>query len=138
MDRRAYLRGIAGVSVLAASGCLGVGADESTEYDIGMSTQAFRPEQYEVGVGDTVVWRNTSSHAHSVTAYESGLPESASFFASGGFEDEQSARDAWASQTDGALHQGDSYSHTFEVAGEYQYFCIPHERSQMVGTIVVG
>jgi len=138
MDRRAYLRGIAGVSALAASGCLGVGADESTEYDIGMSTRAFQPERYEVDAGDTVVWRNTSSHAHSVTAYETGLPEGAAFFASGGFDDEQSARDAWANQTDGALYQGDSYSHTFEVAGEYPYFCIPHERGQMVGTIVIG
>lgn len=135
MDRRAYLRCVAGVSVIGSSGCLSVGGD--TDYDIGMTTRAFDPQQFEIEAGDTVHWKNTSSHAHSVTAYEDGLPDGGAFFASGGFEDEQSAREGWASGTAGSLHQGDKYTHTFDVAGEYTYFCIPHERGGMIGTIVV-
>lgn len=137
MDRRAYLRGVAGASAIGLSGCLGVSGD-SGEYDIGMSIHAFEPQQFSIGVGDTVVWRNTSSHAHTVTAYEDPLPADAAFFASGEFDDEGSAREAWHNSGDGSLYQDDTFSYTFEVAGEYPYFCLPHERNGMVGTIVVG
>jgi len=135
MDRRAYLRGVVGASVIGLSGCLS--ASGNSEYDIGMSMHAFDPAAVTVGVGDTVVWRNTSAHAHTVTAYGSQLPEDAAFFSSGEFEDTQTARDAWNNGTNGSLYQGDQFSHTFEVAGEYPYFCIPHERNGMTGTVVV-
>jgi plastocyanin len=135
MDRRAYLRGVAGVSVIGLSGCLS--ASGGSEYDIGMSIHAFEPQRFTVDVGDTVVWRNTSAHAHTITAFEETLPAEAIFFSSGDFENEQSAREAWSDGTAGSLYQGDTFSHTFEVAGEYPYFCIPHERNGMVGTIIV-
>ncbi|QLG64062.1 plastocyanin/azurin family copper-binding protein [Halorarum salinum] len=32
---------------------------------------------------------------------------------------------------------GETYEHTFEVEGEYGYFCIPHEGAGMVGTVTV-
>ena len=140
MDRRAYLRTVGGLSTVGLAGCSGLvtgPSDQSRDYDVGMSTAAFRPEAVEVAVGEAVVWRNTSSHAHTVTAYENEIPEEAAFFASGGFDDEQAARDGWMGQTKGALYQGDEYSHTFEVPGEYRYFCIPHEQSGMVGTVTV-
>jgi len=135
MDRRAYLRGVVGASAVGLSGCLSVSGN--AEYDIGMTMHAFDPAAITVSVGDTVVWRNTSAHAHTVTAYGPQLPEDASFFASGDFADTQSARAAWNDGTDGSLYQGDTFEHTFEVAGEYPYFCIPHERNGMTGTVVV-
>lgn len=141
MDRRAYLRAVGGLSTVGLAGCAGLAADQSggsREYDVGMSTVAFRPEVVEVAVGETVVWKNTSSHAHTVTAYESLIPEDAAFFASGGFETEQAARDGWIGKTEGAMYQGDEFEHTFDVPGEYPYFCVPHEKSGMVGTVVVG
>ena len=141
MKRRAFLRVAGGLSTVGLAGCPSFVADSSsgsTEYDVGMSTVAFRPEVVEVAVGETVVWTNTSSHAHTVTAYESEIPEAADYFASGGFDSEQTARDGWIGETRGALYQGDSYEHAFEVPGEYRYFCVPHEQSGMVGTVVVG
>ncbi|MFC7076561.1 cupredoxin domain-containing protein [Haloarcula halophila] len=93
----------------------------------------FVPETVEIGVGDTVVWETVGSVAHSVTAYESDLPEGAAFFASGEFDTESAAR---GSYPDGSVGPGETYAHTFETPGEYPYFCIPHE-SGMVGTVVV-
>jgi len=140
MRRRTYL-GIAVGSVAGAAGCLGNlgtgGAGSGPDPDVGMTTNAFEPETYEVTVGETVVWENTSSRAHTVTAYDSGLPEGAAFFASGGYDDEDAAREAWDEELGGGMDPGVTFEHTFEVAGSYPYFCIPHERDGMVGTIEV-
>jgi plastocyanin len=100
---------------------------------------AFVPETLTVSVGDTVTWENVGSIGHSVTAYEDELPEGAEYFASGGFDSEQAAKDAYApGDTDaGDIPGGESWEYTFETAGTYEYFCIPHEQAGMVGTIEV-
>jgi plastocyanin len=41
---------------------------------------------------------------------------------------------AWDS---GLLRAGQAWTHTFDVAGDYTYFCIPHESMGMIGTITV-
>ena len=56
---------------------------------------------------------------------------------SGDFASESAARDAWVDGFGGRIGQDETYGHTFEVAGDYPYFCIPHERAEMVGTVVV-
>ena len=138
MDRRSFLATLAAGASAGLAGCgLGAGGSPGDEYDVGMGASVFTPQEVTVAVGETVRWRNTNSRAHTVTAYESTLPEGAAFFASGGFETEQAARDGFYGRLDGALSSGDGFEHTFEVAGEYPYFCIPHERAGMVGTVVV-
>jgi plastocyanin len=134
MDRRAFLRAAVPTAAVGLAGCIG---GSTPDYDVGMGAKVFRPTTLEVEVGTTVTWLNTSKQGHSVTAYESGLPEGAEFFASGGYESEQAARDAWGNSTGGTLFEGQEYEHTFEVPGEYPYFCIPHERGGMVGSVVV-
>ena len=104
---------------------------------MGMSTRRFRPGSFAVTPGTTVVFLNTSKQGHSVTAYEDGIPDEADFFASGGYDSEEAARQAWRDETGGRLLEGDAFEHTFEVPGSYQYFCIPHEAAGMVGTIEV-
>ncbi len=42
--------------------------------DVGMTRNEFVPEEYEVRVGETVVWKNTSGADHTVTALENTLP----------------------------------------------------------------
>ncbi|MFB6308231.1 MAG: plastocyanin/azurin family copper-binding protein [Haloarculaceae archaeon] len=135
MDRREFLCGVAGGGVLGLAGCLG--SASSTEYDIGMSTRKFKPATFAVTPGTTVVWRNTSSQGHTVTAYEDGLPDGADYWASGGFDSEEAAREAWGKDTAGSVFSGETFEHTFEVPGEHAYFCIPHESRGMVGTVVV-
>jgi len=101
-----------------------------------MSTSAFKPQEFTVSAGETVVWNNTSSHSHTVTAYESAIPDEAAFFASGDFETTKAAREGWLDGK-GAIEPGDTYEHTFEVAGTHNYFCVPHEKSGMIGKVVV-
>ena len=143
-SRRALLAG-AGASVLAGlSGCtaLSAGGDGNGDgggqsYDVGMTAQAFRPYEVTVSAGDEVVWKNTSVRNHSVTAYAQSIPDAAAYFASGGFESEKAARRAWRDGLGGVLRNGDTYAHTFESPGRYDYFCIPHEQAGMVGTVIV-
>ncbi|KTG13083.1 cupredoxin domain-containing protein [Haloferax profundi] len=134
--RRAFLAA-AGTAVTASlAGCATSLASDG-EFDVGMTAVAFDPPVVTVDVGDEVVWRNTSSRGHTVTAYESVLPEGAEFFASGEFEDEQTARKAYSNSLGGLIDSGETYSYTFDVPGEYEYLCIPHEQAGMVGTVVV-
>ena len=138
MDRRTFLAGTVGLTTVGLAGCMRSGsADTEGDYDIGMGAAIFRPDSLEVAAGTTVVWRNTGNRRHTVTAYEDGIPDDAEFFASGGFDSEQAARDGWMSGLEGRIESGTEFEHTFEVPGTYNYFCIPHEPSGMAGKIVV-
>ena len=137
MDRRAFLVTAGAAVVVPVAGCTSGGLSEE-EFDVGMSQNAYLPDTVEVSVGETLVWGNNGSRKHTVTAYESGLPEGAAFFASGGYDSTKAAREEWKSGGGGNIAPGETYEHTFETAGEHRYFCIPHERDGMVGTVVVG
>lgn len=139
MDRRAFLATAAGITSATLAGCFARGSLSAEEYDVGMSSNAFTPDNYTVSVGESVVWGNTNSRAHSVTAYENAIPEEADYFASGGFDSEAAARESWTKhegRDGGKILTGQTYSHTFEMPGTYSYFCIPHEQV-MTGVIVV-
>ncbi len=144
MHRRVYLAAVGTAVSAGLAGCSSAistgGTDPCSGEDchIGMNRTEFLPDVYEISVGDTVVWKNTSEADHTVTAYDNGIPAAADFFASGGFEDQQSARHAWQGQRGGRLGPRETFEHTFEVPGTYEYFCIPHERAEMDGKIVVS
>ncbi|MFB6304157.1 MAG: plastocyanin/azurin family copper-binding protein [Haloferacaceae archaeon] len=136
MRRRRFLAALGAAATVPASGCAAVGS-RGAEPDVGMTAVAFDPVRITVAAGDEVVWENTSSRGHTVTAYGSTLPDGADFFASGGYGSESAAREAWRSEIGGRLTTGDRFRHTFEVPGTYEYFCIPHEQAGMVGTVEV-
>ncbi len=98
------------------------------------SGQSFEPQVLTVSVNESVTFVSESSDAHTVTAYEDELPDGASYFASGGFESEDEARDDIAG---GLLSSGESFEVKFDTEGTYHYFCVPHESSGMTGRIVV-
>ena len=142
MDRRRYLVTLASAATVGLAGCTALAdvSDEflgGDEYDIGMSRNEFLPDEYEISVGDTVTWKNTSGADHTVTALEGSLPDDAAYFATGGYEDETTARDAWHAERGGRLGTRETYSHTFEVTGTYDYICEPHIYADMAGTIIV-
>lgn len=138
MDRRTFLGATASAGVSAGlAGCIG-GSAGSGDYDVGMTIREFRPRTVEVAPGTTVVWRNTSKHTHTVTAYREAIPDGTEFFASGGYETQADAEDAWAENAGGGIQPGATFEHEFTEPGNYAYFCIPHEPSNMVGTVVVG
>jgi plastocyanin len=138
MRRRAVLAGLSATVTGTLAGCGGVvgsGCGDGS-YDVGMSHSAFEPATVTVEVGDTVRWRNTSQRSHTVTAYGTKLPDDAAFFASGGYDSTEAAREGWRNNG-GAIFSCEDYEHTFETAGEFPYFCIPHEREGMVGSVTV-
>lgn len=136
MDRRAFLSAAGAAATVSVSGCLGGLSDG--DFDIGMSANAYLPDEHEVSVGDTVVWGNNGSRGHTVTAYERTIPDEADYFASGGYDDLDTARDEWHATGGGNISPGETYEHTFEVLGRHNYLCIPHESGGMVGVVVVS
>lgn len=141
--RRDFLRtvGVAGAVAVAGPATAPVAAQEGgegerTEHVVDMTDGLiFDPDELTIAPGDTVRWVNVGGVGHSVTAYEDGIPEDAEFFASGDFETESAARGGYPQRGD--IPGGEAYSYTFEVEGDYEYFCIPHETVGMVGEISV-
>lgn len=175
MNRRSFLATGATALGTALAGCAG-GTERG--YDIGMVSNGFlvgtdagvpgdAPDwvprnvpTLKVQVGDPVVWENTGSRIHTVTAAtsaharakvmmgsadsvddvrEMALPDGARFFASGGFDDELSAVESFLEDLSGggAIPPGERYAHTFETPGWYHYYCIPHEPAGMIGNVHV-
>jgi len=137
MHRRTFLATVGSGATLAIAGCLDGGAQATGDHDIGMTIDSFRPEELTVTAGTTVTWRNTSSHGHTVTAFQDAYPSEAAFFASGGYETEKSAREAWETDNGGVLKGGETFEHTFETPGRYDYFCVPHVDADMIGAVEV-
>ena len=119
------------VALLAA--CEGSGANDAPPDVEMVNGQHFEPDSITVNVGDTVIWKNSSSETHTVTAYGNKMFDN-NYFASGPFPSEEDAR---AHLSEGLIDPGERYQYTFEKAGTYEYFCIPHEASGMKGTIIV-
>lgn len=138
MDRRNFIVAAGSGLVAGLAGCLDASGEPTGEHDVGMTIDSFRPSELTVTPGTTVEFRNTSSHTHTVTAFQDSYPEGTEYFASGGFDSESAAVDAWESGGGGGLSQGDSFEHTFELTGTYSYYCIPHLSADMVGEIIVS
>jgi plastocyanin len=138
--RRALLLGVgaAMTTVLAAcgtssgGGSAGAGAPSAAASAgaVGGTTirmvdgNAFDPPHLTVRVGDEVTWENASSSIHTATCdpdnplgVEHSLPDGAETFNSGN------------------VNPGDSFAHTFDVAGDYAYSCMLHR--PMVGHVTV-
>lgn len=81
----------------------------------------FSPETVTVGTGETVRWIWDSSN-HNVKPAD--IPSDSDWTGSEG--------DRGTRHPEGHVH-----THTFEVAGRYDYVCVPHESLGMTGTVVV-
>jgi len=90
--------------------------NEASNPSCAESGSCFSPSEVTIGIGDSVTWHNDSTAAHTVT---SGNPEDGP---DGLFDS-------------GLFLGGDTFSHTFTEAGEYQYFCQIHP--WMTGTVIV-
>ena len=137
MDRRAFLRSAGTVVAAAALAGCGESSGDTGDYDVGMTARKFEPSTIEVPPGTTVVWQNTSSHAHTVTAYEDSIPDEADYWATGGFDSQSAAESGWLAGNEGAVYQDETFERTFETLGTHSYFCVPHEAGGMVGAVVV-
>lgn len=134
--RRAYLTAVSTLGAVGLAGCVSILGSErdiaryaGEEYDIGMTRNAFVPDEYEISIGETVVWKNTSGAMHTITAYERALPEGGEFFASGGYATQKEAEEAWDQSLGGGIDRSETFEHTFKAPGSYSYYCIAHEVS---------
>lgn len=139
ISRRSVLLTATGTAAL--TGAAGTGtAQEGESHTVDMTDDLiFDPDSITIAPGDSIVWENVGAVGHSVTAYEDNIPEGAEFFASGGFEAEEPARNAYTTgePENGDIPGGETYEHTFETEGTFEYFCIPHESVGMLGSIEV-
>jgi plastocyanin len=79
--------------------------------EVSMEGIAFEPGEVTVAAGDTVTWTNNDSVSHDVTA------------------------DAFSSGDPGGMGGGDTFEHTFDETGTFDYVCTVHPG--MEGTVTV-
>lgn len=87
----------------------------------------FDPATVTIAKGSTITWKNGSSVQHTATDDPSKAANTAD-------AQRPSGAQPWDS---GMVAPGQTFAHTFDVAGTYKYFCAIHEASGMVGTITV-
>ena len=87
----------------------------------------FSETKLTVHVGDTVVWTNTTTIKHTVTADATLAKNAADIILPAGADPFNS----------GLISPGQTFSHTFSVAGIYQYVCLPHELHGMMAQVEV-
>lgn len=142
LTRRTFLQGtgtVGGAALIAGCGKNRGGGGETQDGETTRKVEmtddlVFDPADVTVSEGTTVVWENVGTITHTVTAYNV-LPVGATYFASGGFDSESEAREGYPDT--GGLEPGDTFEHTFEMDGSFDYFCVPHESEGMQGTITV-
>jgi plastocyanin/uncharacterized membrane protein len=113
--RRQFLAGL-GASAAVGLGMTGTGTAQESPV-VAMGTTYFDPIGLSVEPGTTVRFELREG-THSATAYEDRIPLDATPFDSGIMSD-------------------GGFEYTFDVPGPYDYYCIPHQSTQ-VGRIVVG
>jgi plastocyanin len=87
-----------------------------------LADKAFSPNPINVKVGDSVTWTNKDTIAHTVT--------------SGTGPSDPNKGKVFDSGLSTLLTQGKTFSHKFNTAGEFPYFCQIHPT--MVGKVVVS
>jgi len=84
---------------------------------------AFVPAKTQICKGDTVKWINNKGGPHNVVFDEDAIPS--------GVSQEKISMDEQLGD------EGDTFSMSFDTAGEYAYYCEPHRGAGMNGMLVV-
>jgi len=95
-------------------------------HDVQMTTENFEPRfvpaEITIRPGDSVRWTNTDAfHDHSTVSGTGSLDP-----------------DAGALWNSGILRLGQSFEYTFDEAGSFEYFSLPHEVEGMFGLVIVS
>jgi plastocyanin len=120
---------LVGCTSTTQGGGTGSAASTTKQASVSMTdANQFVPATLSVQRGATVVWTNTGQVPHTVTDDPSKAINQADAALPSGAQ-------PWDS---GLINGGQTYSHTFDVPGQYTYFCIPHESLGMVGRVTVS
>jgi plastocyanin len=101
-----YVFCLAILAVVLASGC--VNQEQDSPNTVDMINIQFVPETIEINVGDTVTWMNRDPVTHTITGFG----------------------------VDAIVNSGETFNHTFNDAGTYDYACTIHPG--MEGTVIVS
>lgn len=130
LTRRQVLRrtGLVALGIGLAPLLQGCAAGAATGHVVEMNDQLkFVPDKLFIKVGDTVTWKNSGTLVHTVTDDPAKAQNRADVKLPPGAQPFDS----------GDIPGGQSWSRKFDVAGEYVYFCIPHELAGMVASLTV-
>lgn len=145
MTRRQLLRGVitgglviaAAPLVAACGGAPASGASKPAGGDtkpaaggttVDMNDQnQYVPAQITVKKGATVTWRNVGTMVHNVQTDPTGVIDKTHAVVPAGAK-------TFASPM---IEAGKTWSTTFDVVGDYTYFCLPHQALGMFGKVTV-
>lgn len=85
------------------------------------SANTFDPDEVTIQAGDTITWEYTGGSPHTITP--------------GTGPDDDDPHNEWQRQEMDEV--GQTFEHTFNTAGTFDYFCEPHFADGMTGTIIV-
>ena len=85
------------------------------------TTDCFQPDNVSVGVGDIVTWTNTDAQLHTVSSGNGPNDNTTGSVFDTGFS---------------TFKPGTTFSHTFQTAGTFNYYCQLHP--WMTGMVTVG
>lgn len=88
-----------------------------TSHTVTVSNFEFSPKELTISVGDTVVWKNVSG-MHNVNGTVTTYPSNPESFGNN-------------------VSSGWTYTHVFNISGNYDYRCDPHFSLGMTGKIIV-
>ncbi|WP_135828737.1 cupredoxin domain-containing protein [Halorussus halobius] len=130
--RRGFLRTATGAAAVSAAGTASAQDDEGGDDGGGGGTEevvvgpggdlSYDPDSLTIQPGTTVVWTWDSDN-HNVVA--SAQPDDADWSGTEGGDSE-------------TYNTGHEYEHTFEVEGDYEYYCTPHRQAGMTASITVS
>ncbi|MDQ2071115.1 plastocyanin/azurin family copper-binding protein [Haloarcula sp. NS06] len=99
----------------------GTPVEADQQVAVGPESLSFDPETFEVSVGSTVLWVwEAGGHNVKPTATPSGSNWSGT-----------------PGDNGKTYSSGYEYAYTFEVPGEYEYHCVPHQSVGMTGSFTV-
>lgn len=115
------------LTIAISMGLTSVAAAQTPTFRIDIPNMSFAPKQAAIEVGTEVTWTNSSTGIHTVTFNQAlaRLPDSAKV---------PVGVDPFDS---GPVRAGQTFKKVFTIAGEYKYFCRPHETMGHLGELVV-
>jgi len=97
--RRAFFIAVVVAALALGVGLVGCASGSSNTTEVRITDSGFTPADVSIKVGQMMTWANDGTTLHTVT---------------------------WGDGDSGGIAQGDTYSHTFEQAGTYDYYCRYH------------
>ncbi|MEW5303028.1 MAG: hypothetical protein WDW38_001344 [Sanguina aurantia] len=113
----------AGVSIASLAMTFAAHADATILLGSSTGGLVFEPATLTIKSGETITWKNNAGYPHNIVFDEDDVPS--------GVVSDAISREEYLNAP------GEEYSVKLTTAGEYGYYCEPHQGAGMVGKIIV-